>query len=525
VTRRRLVLLSLALSAFVAAAGYAAAQSLIERMVMPGPVVESHAKFEKECGKCHEAFSSRSQASLCLACHKQIADDRNKRVGYHGRQTAALKEECQHCHTDHKGRDADISSLDRERFDHDLTNYQLVDSHKAVACASCHAAKKPFHKTSVVCFDCHKKDDRHKGQLGEKCDGCHSPTKWRETKKFDHGKTKFPLEGAHKDVACDICHSGQIYKDLRRTCVSCHKLQDVHGGRYGEKCETCHKQVKWKESVFDHEKTKFPLHGAHAKTKCGLCHTGDLYGVKLSIQCISCHKKQDVHSGQLGERCEQCHGDVAWGKGVTFNHNLAKFRLAGKHASVPCEECHRTELYRDTPIACEKCHADVIHQGRLGAIPQCGTCHTPNDWSRWRYDHARQAHFPLTGVHARVKCEACHTTSGASLKLPPACESCHKDSYHQTRLGSPAKCGQCHDASAWSHWRFDHDARTGYALTGAHARIKCESCHAAPNPVSLKAPKDCVSCHRKDDPHLSAFGSACERCHVTASWRQLSIRN
>lgn len=523
--RARCLLLLLAALVLVWGARPSAAQNLLERLVTPGPLAESHAKVEKECNKCHEAFAGRAQSSLCGACHKKISEDRNTRAGYHGRQPEALTQDCQHCHNEHKGRDADIVQLDRERFDHDLTNYRLLNSHRSVACASCHEPKRPFHKTSFECFDCHKKDDLHKGKLGEKCDGCHSPTKWRETKSFDHSKTKFPLEAAHKSVACTACHSGEIYKDLARSCASCHRLQDVHQGRYGEKCETCHNQAKWKEGRFDHDKTHFPLHGAHQKAKCDACHSGDLFRDKLSTKCVSCHQKQDPHQGQLGERCEQCHGDTDWGKDITFNHNFSKFPLTGKHAAVACEECHRTPLYRDTPLACEKCHADVVHRGRLGNGPRCASCHATTAWRDSRYDHAREAHFPLVGEHAGILCEACHSKPGGSLKLPTACEACHKDRYHQGRLGAAARCGNCHDSRSWAHSRFDHGRQAGYPLTGAHARLKCESCHATPNPVSLKLPSECGSCHRKDDPHMGSFGSACGRCHNTSSWRQVNIRN
>ena len=503
----------------------AMAQSLIEQLVMPGPLAESHAKAEKECGNCHDAFSTHSQPHLCLTCHKEIDKDRKSLTGYHGRQPDALKQECRTCHTDHKGRAADIMQLDRDRFDHDLTNYRLLDSHKPVVCESCHAAKKPFHKTSTICFDCHKTNDAHKGRLGEKCDGCHLPTKWRKTKPFDHGKTKFPLEAAHKDVTCATCHIGEIYKNLAQNCSSCHKLQDIHGGRYGEKCETCHGQTKWKEATFDHNaKTKFPLHGAHAKVKCDGCHTGDLYRDKLSVACVSCHKKQDPHNGALGERCEKCHNDLDW-RVALFNHNQTRFPLIGKHAAVACGGCHHTLIYKDTPLACASCHADKVHQGRLGLNPQCGDCHTPVGWSRWHFDHARQAHYPLTGAHARLKCETCHAVKGASLNLPIACEACHKDKTHQGRLGAEPKCGSCHDTGTWSHWRFDHGQRTGYPLTGAHLRLKCEACHSKPNPPSLKLGTDCASCHRKDDPHMGAFGRSCERCHTTADWRHVNIRN
>ena len=68
----------------VAMHGVAAAQNLLEKLVIPGPVIQGHAKVEQECGKCHEPFSRQSQTRLCLDCHKETAADRKARKGFHG---------------------------------------------------------------------------------------------------------------------------------------------------------------------------------------------------------------------------------------------------------------------------------------------------------------------------------------------------------------------------------------------------------------------------------------------------------
>jgi len=420
-------------------------ETLIEKLVMPGPLAQGHAKLEQNCSNCHESFSRSSQARLCLDCHKEINADRVARAGFHGRNQRAATLQCNQCHTDHKGRGADIRQLDRQTFDHSQTNFKLIAAHISVPCNGCHAENVRFRKAPSVCFECHKKVDPHQGRLGEQCDNCHTSTKWRETKAFDHGKTKFPLQGAHKDVACATCHAGELYRDLPSTCVSCHRLQDVHADRYGAKCETCHDQSKWKPAHFNHDKTKFPLRGGHAAVKCDTCHTGSLYRDRLATACVSCHRKEDPHKGKLGERCERCHGDADWRKNLTFDHELTRFPLIGLHAPVACEECHRTPVYKDTPTACEKCHKD-FHQGRLGS--GCGSCHNPNGWARWRFDHARQTKFPLTGAHEKIVCEACHKTKSSSLKLATNCIGCHMSAdVHRGAFGQD--CERCHVATGW----------------------------------------------------------------------------
>jgi hypothetical protein len=90
-------------------------------------------------------------------------------------------------------------------------------------------------------------------------------------------------------------------------------------------------------------------------------------------------------------------------------------------------------------------------------------------------------------------------------------------------LGARPKCASCHDTSAWAHWRFDHGRETGYALVGAHARLKCESCHVEKSPATMKLASDCASCHRKDDAHMGSFGRSCEKCHSPVGWRKVDI--
>jgi hypothetical protein len=419
------------------------AQSLFDRIVMPGPLVSGHAKLEKDCGNCHEPFSHASQTRLCLDCHKDTRADRQTGRGFHGRDPSASKLECTHCHTDHKGRDADIVLLDTETFDHALTNFPLRDAHAAVPCSGCHVQSAKYREAPAGCFDCHKANDPHKGRLGEACDSCHAQTTWRSVKPFNHDQTRFPLRDAHRTVACAACHAGERYKNIGTDCVNCHRIQDVHGGRYGAKCDSCHDQGKWKTIHFDHGKaTKFPLRAAHAKVECDACHTGDLYRDKLATTCASCHRKDDRHQGRLGTRCEQCHGEAGWRLAVSFDHDVTRFPLVGRHAIVPCEECHRSLLFKDTSLTCASCHPDQHHEGRLG--PNCELCHNPNSWTRWRFDHDRQTRYPLTGQHRDLDCQACHVTRKVTkITLATDCYSCHRqDDAHRGSLGR--LCERCH---------------------------------------------------------------------------------
>lgn len=421
----------------------AKAQSLFDRLVMPGQVIEGHAKYEKECNSCHAPYEKSGQTRLCVACHKEIGADREQKRGLHGLRPDALTAECKHCHTDHKGRGADVVGFDREIFNHKFTDFALNGAHKTVACENCHQPKEKFRKAPGQCFDCHKKIDPHKGNLGNKCQNCHTEEAWRRVKPFDHSKTKFPLHGAHEKVACNGCHAGENYKNVTTVCATCHQLQDVHNGKYGAKCETCHQSTKWTAIRFDHARqTKFPLRAAHAKAKCDACHKGDHQREKLATTCGSCHKKDDPHKGQLGTACEKCHNETGWRQKVAFDHDLTRFPLLGLHAVVPCEECHKSASYTDTSTKCSACHKDTHHEGRLGA--NCAACHNPNGWQLWRFDHAKQTKFPLTGAHEKLACRLCHVQKNIDkIAQSPACYACHAaDDTHQGNFGTA--CDKCH---------------------------------------------------------------------------------
>ena len=433
--------------------GAASAQTFFERLVMPGDLIAGHAKLEPNCSNCHAPFSKNQQRTLCLDCHKEISRDIDAGAGFHGRRPEIKVQECNHCHTDHVGRDADIVRLDRETFDHDFTDFALDGAHVGLACVSCHEDGKKFAAAPGECAGCHEEDEPHMGRLGRDCASCHKTAAWNDLKPFDHSGTGFALDGAHRDIACASCHLGEVYKGLPSTCADCHRIQDVHQGRFGLRCETCHAVTKWTEVRFNHDTdTRFMLRGKHAEAKCEACHTANLYGQKLATDCYSCHRDDDPHDGQLGEACDSCHSPEDWLKEVVFDHDITRFPLIGLHAVVPCEGCHQSAAYRDAPTGCVDCHeADDFHEGRLGKT--CSTCHNPNGWERWVFDHDTQTRFALTGAHFGLECKACHSDArSADLKIPGACISCHaRDDTHRGQFGS--QCQTCHTTKSFRNAR------------------------------------------------------------------------
>lgn len=488
----------------------------IESIVSPGKLIQGHAKVEDECKQCHMKFDRKAQDGLCMDCHKDIGADARGKLGFHGKQKPQA---CRTCHTDHKGRNATVAAVDKNKFDHTVTDFALRAKHQKVECAKCHVTGKKFRDAPLECNACHRKDDVHKGSLGAKCAECHNENLWKEAK-FDHDTTRFALTGKHIDTKCADCHKNNNYKETPQTCNACHRKDDDqkgHKGQYGEKCENCHNAKQWKPSTFNHDAdTRYALRGKHRSTGCSDCHTGHLYRVKLSQDCNTCHRKDDKHKESLGKECGNCHTERSWKEPAKFDHETSSFPLLGKHAKTECKECHKSAMFKEAPKECIGCHKkDDKHVGNLGE--KCADCHAERDWkvTEGRFSHDRTK-FQLRNAHAdsKIKCNACHKDLRSFRHTALDCISCHKkDDKHENQLGS--RCEQCHSDKSWKTTQFDH-ARSRFALTGRHTTTPCKECHATTR--YKDAPRDCFSCHQKKDKHKERFGVRCDNCHNTRAW-------
>jgi hypothetical protein len=164
-------------------------------------------------------------ASQCTSCH----------VDYHAGMFANSPggSECKSCH----GEDGWLpTSYDIARHNRDA-RYQLTGAHRAAPCVACHksaaAGRQPpaFRIAEQDCAACHRANDPHGDQFpGRACDTCHDTRSFRIAA-FDHSKTRYALDGAHRKVACVACHplvtgpggkSMRRYRPLGMTCRDCH---------------------------------------------------------------------------------------------------------------------------------------------------------------------------------------------------------------------------------------------------------------------------------------------------------------
>jgi hypothetical protein len=534
----------------------------------PGPLAKPHAALDDkglgQCGACHDKGEPRF-ANRCLACHTELGPELKERDGLHGHMTPVVLNQCQNCHPDHRGLGFSLITFGGSvrGFDHKRTGWPLRGHHAQTSCESCHAshqlvdqsvvrmlAAQPGRTTylglSRRCDSCHF--DEHRGQLGKDCQKCHGDTAlfWKTTLgAFDHQQTAFPLRGKHKPVPCAGCHptvedpaSGkQIFPPPRSrnftqmkpiahgTCESCHK--DPHKGSFGPSCASCHTEDGWNVILpardlapTFHDRTRFPLRGAHATVACKSCHGP--FGHQAALfrglafgKCSDCH--QDAHVGQLAALPGRpagdgaaCHDETAFmpPRYELETHAKTRFPLEGGHASAACRDCHPfdksltarvpdqvtaklAKQHRPVVVSlavlrpkigaqtCSRCHKDP-HEGQFEAeikTEDCGGCHTVKSFADLTpFNHDHDSRFPLSGAHRTAPCAACHRLEQIRAgeapvvrwkPLPTTCGGCHRDEHQGQFLASTLPsdgvvrdsegCDFCHSTTTFKTTGFRHD--------------------------------------------------------------------
>ncbi|RPI28942.1 MAG: hypothetical protein EHM61_03365 [Acidobacteria bacterium] len=281
------------------------------------------------CAKCHVPKGPetvyRIDGTRCVNCHKD---------GHPGLPAvAAGGTQCQDCHTN-KAFVPSTYTLPK----HAASRFPLTGAHPAVICADCHRKEeKPKREAATgqvvrsrlrledfACSSCHA--DSHRGQFktaegtggssSTGCVSCHSTSSWSELPGFDHARTEFRLEGAHKLIPCTSCHRSPDFKTtLRdvvfasagRRCSQCH--EDTHRGQFNvaersQDCADCHGQLAWRPALFDHNKnSSYVLTGAHTEVPCRLCHatSKEIEGRLTRIYKPTPRECRDCHTAEKSE--------------------------------------------------------------------------------------------------------------------------------------------------------------------------------------------------------------------------------
>lgn len=466
----------------------------------------------------------------------------------HGELSAAI--ECSACHTTQGWQ----TLRDPLEFDHDRqTGFVLTGKHVDASCGSCHVERR-FDRPQLRpsdCASCHL--DVHQGRLETNCASCHNTRSFTDAASLEqHARGRFPLYGAHVEISCEACHTGDTngsFTPLDPECWACHASDyaaaeslDHQAASLPHQCGQCHSPMTWRDATFDHAADAgFPLDGRHASTECAACHSGPGGALPAKpagpADCVVCHQSDydEEHSASgYPTECATCHTAAGWER-EPFDHagQSNGFELLGQHGQAPCTDCHLgNDGLRFNPadqndcVACHRADYDTEHAGS-GYPLNCGRCHSVNGWSGADFEHAQAAGgFVLVGRHAVLACDACHIPPDHEVRWTATdqndCIACHRPDYDTRHTGSgyPLTCNVCHDANDWTHAVFDHvSGGNGFALIGAHAAAACGECHGAGNALLFPQPAssdDCIACHRPefDANHgASNLPTTCRDCH------------
>ena len=296
------------------------------------------------CQDCHHEDVTTFASDTCDSCHRQMD------IAFAQAHTLSFGTNCLACHdgVDKFGND----------FTHSAFVFQLNGKHADVACTKCHLDARTvldLQSASQECFSCHQKDDPHEGKFGQDCTVCHSSEGW-EPAKFDHDLAAFKLDGEHAKVACEDCHKNNVYQGTPSDCYSCHQTDDEHNGQFGTDCAACHTPNNWDDASFDHNRSNFPLTGAHVAVACENCHVNGQFA-GTSSACISCHADPAFHAGAFGADCASCHNTSNWNQ-ASFNlaHPEPSVDEGGSgitHGGATCRQCHPSTVQQ---VTCTDCH-------------------------------------------------------------------------------------------------------------------------------------------------------------------------
>lgn len=400
-----------------------------------------------------------------------------------------------------------------------------------------------------------KTDSPHGADFKISCNVCHSSSGWKLDKtiySFDHNTTKLPLVGQHQVTDCKQCHPTLVFSEAKTGCVDCHT--DMHYQTVGPDCGRCHTPKSWIiENITEmHQRSRFPLVGAHYLTDCSNCHKSAslLRFDPLGVECVYCHQNDFNNatnpnhvSGKFSTNCLDCHkiNSFTW-TGSGFNHSV--FPLTEGHA-IECNRCHTNGVFTNLSTECSSCHmanynATTNPNHAATNIPTtCADCHSTNPgWKPASFAIHDAQFFPIYSGKHNVgvwnSCADCHTNSGNYKTF--TCIDCHAhnnqadvNSHHEGVSGysyNSVACYECHPQGT-VNGNFNH-AAAGFSLTGGHSTVTCNSCHT--NGFSGTS-KECSSCHmnaylQTTNPGHSAKGipATCATCHtMIPGWKPASF--
>lgn len=203
-------------------------------------------------------------------------------------------------------------------------------------------------------------------------------------------------------------------------------------------------------------------------------HSGKMLGrvtshAEIGGDCEACHAAP-WESAAMADRCAVCHTDIA--------SQLQS--AASMHGAI---------MHGNSDFACRDCHPE--HRGADAQLTVMGGADFDHDLGK----------FPLTGRHAELTCERCHS-AGQFAGLSTSCLSCHAEpAYHAGMFD--LDCAQCHTTENWSaEYNGPHPGIVEEGESGVnHGGASCRDCHTQ---TLLAA--TCTKCHESNNPEDGGGG-------------------
>lgn len=215
------------------------------------PLIGAHAV--TECTTCHQPTEEPDatgrtlgrvtdvygEVQGCFTCHQDVHEGLFDKKGL--AKEIGGRRDCARCHSPTSFRDLPWG------FDHGKwTAWELEDAHEEADCSACHEPmRRPDEHGRTwgravgrECSACHIDENPHGDQFTDapfprECSKCHQSARTFKTLVFSHTlDSRFPLDGAHEEVACSGCHEPDeetgivTYRPLGMECVDCHGVQD-----------------------------------------------------------------------------------------------------------------------------------------------------------------------------------------------------------------------------------------------------------------------------------------------------------
>ncbi|WP_455222965.1 cytochrome c3 family protein [Kaarinaea lacus] len=512
---------------------------------------DNHMPTTEDCAVCHTpggtfttgTYDHAGVVDGCETCHNNVIS-----VGKLDNHLPTTQS-CELCHN--------TTSFADATFDHT----GIVDN-----CASCHDGNISMGKTANHiptqddCSVCHNDTnangfanstfltDVHPTITGD-CVSCHNG-------RFATGKITNHIP-AQDD--CSVCHNfadgfaspakflGTVHPGITRGCEGCHISRFLAAGFFKatdhlptqQDCYLCHTNTAFvPASNFNHtgitgncsscHDGSFAAIGARGKTAtpphpattedCGACHNTTAFA-----DAYVDHTSPEV----LNQRCDNCHGVTATGKGP--NH---------LPTTQDCRVCHvpgtfATAVFSHDGIVdnCASCHdgtaatATVKPANHLPTTEDCSVCHNTTAFAGATFDHTgivdncASCHNgttatgkPTNHVPTNNDCSQCHFTTGFlpatfdHTGIVDNCGSCHDGTFATGKtvdhLPTSQDCGVCHNTTAFIPATFDH---TGI-VDG------CAGCHNGTDAIGMEA-----KLARTGTPHIPT-NLDCHFCHTTATF-------